>query len=189
MGLYKINRLKQLVFLLSAVLCTQIVNAQKYSTKSGKLSFEASVPLFEDVNATDNKNVTVLDSSNGSIASVSSVSNFKFTVKLMEEHFNESYAETAKYPKTSFKGKILNFKLSELSANAKNYTIQGTLNFHGVDKEIKSTATISLSDGKIHIKGKFKAKPADFKVKIPKMMTKKIAEEVEVAYQFTLSKQ
>ncbi len=181
--------MKKILFLLTAALCTQFMFAQKYSTKSGKLAFEASVPLFEDVNAKDSNNVTVLDAATGSIASVSSVSNFKFTVKLMEEHFNESYAETAKYPKTTFKGKILNFKLGDLSSAPKKYTIEGTLNFHGTDKAVKSVATVSLKDGKTIITGSFKARPADYKVTIPKMMTKKIAEEVDVTYNFTLVKQ
>jgi len=181
--------MKKVLLLLTAALCTQVACAQKYSTKNGKLAFEASVPLFEDVNAKDSNNVTVLDAGTGSIASVSSVSNFKFTVKLMEEHFNESYAETAKYPKTTFKGKIVNFKLSDLTSTAKKYTIEGTLNFHGTDRPVKSVASVALKDGKITVTGSFKARPADYKVTIPKMMTKKIAEEVDVTYNFTLVKQ
>lgn len=177
------------IVILSVLLCTNVISAQKFITKKGKVAFEASVPLFEDVNAVDSNNVTVLDVSSGNIASVSNVKNFRFTVKLMEEHFNESYAETAKYPKTTFKGKIVGFKLSDLTSTPKKYTIDGTLNFHGVDRAVKSVATIEMKDGKINIEGGFKAKPADYNVTIPKMVTKKIAEEVNVSYNFNLTKQ
>lgn len=145
--------------------------------------------MFEDIHAVDKKNTTVIDAATGAIASVTVVNNFKFSVKLMEEHFNENYAESAKYPKTTFKGKIVNFKLADLSATPKKYTIKGTLSFHGVAKEVSSVASVSLKDNKIIVNGQFKVRPADYKVTIPKMVMKKIAEEVDVKYSFTLSKQ
>lgn len=172
-----------------SILFGNMALAQKYSSKTGKVTFEASVPLFEDVFAQDNNNTVILNSDTGEIASVSAVKNFHFKVKLMEEHFNESYAETAKYPKTTFKGKIQGFDKTKLSANPQKYTIQGTLNFHGVDKAVSSIATISMKDGKIYMEGGFVARPADFRVTIPKMVMKKVAENVNVEYNYTLVKQ
>ena len=172
-----------------SILFGNMALAQKYSSKTGKVTFEASVPLFEDVFAQDNNNTVILNSDTGEIASVSAVKNFHFNVKLMEEHFNESYAETAKYPKTTFKGKIQGFDKTKLSANPQKYTIQGTLNFHGVDKAVSSIATISMKDGKIYMEGGFVARPADFRVTIPKMVMKKVAENVNVEYNYTLVKQ
>ena len=172
-----------------SVLFGNMVLAQKYSSKTGKVTFEASVPLFEDVFAQDNNNTVILNSDTGDMASVSVVKNFHFKVKLMEEHFNESYAETSKYPKTTFKGKIQGFDKTKLSANPQKYTIQGTLNFHGVDKVVSSIATIYSKDGKIYMQGGFVARPADFQVTIPKMVMKKVAENVNVEYNYTLVKQ
>ena len=181
--------MKKTALIMFSILFGNMVLAQKYSSKTGKVTFEASVPLFEDVFAQDNSNTVILNSDTGEMASVSIVKNFKFKVKLMEEHFNESYAETAKYPKTTFKGKVLNFDKTKLTANPQKYTIQGTLNFHGVDKPVSSAATIYAKDGKIYMKGNFVAKPADFKVTIPKMVMKKVAENVNVEYNYTLAKQ
>ena len=164
-------------------------SAQKYSSKTGKVTFEASVPLFEDIYARDDNNIVVFNADNGEMASVSSIKNFHFKTKLMEEHFNESYAETAKYPKTTFKGKIVNFDSTKLTANPQKYTIQGTLNFHGVDKAVTSTASVYAKDGKVYMQGGFVVKPADYKVTIPKMVTKKIAENVNVEYNYILTKQ
>lgn len=163
-------------------------SAQKYSSKSGKLTFEASVPLFDDIYAQDDNNLVILDADTGEMASVSVVKNFHFKTKLMEEHFNESYAESAKFPKTTFKGKIIGFDKSKLTASPQKYTVQGTLNFHGVDKAITSAATLYAKDGKIYMQGSFVAKPADYKVTIPKVVTKKIAENVNVEYNYILIK-
>ncbi|WP_185289404.1 YceI family protein [Chryseobacterium lactis] len=164
-------------------------SAQKYSSKTGKVTFEASVPLFDDIYAQDDNNLVVMNADNGEIASVSVVKNFHFKTKLMEEHFNESYAETAKYPKTTFKGKIVNFDKTKLTASPQKYTVQGTLNFHGVDKAVSSAATLYAKDGKIYMQGGFVARPADYKVTIPKMVTKKIAENVNIDYNYVLIKQ
>lgn len=181
--------MKNLLLAAVTLLCSNVLFSQKYSSKTGQVTFEASVPLFEDINARDNNNVVILNADTGEMASVSVVKNYKFTVKLMEEHFNENYAESEKYPKTTFRGKILNFDQSKLTSSPQKYTIQGTLNFHGVDKAISSAATIYSKDGKIYLQGNFIARPADFKVTIPKVVTKKIAENVNVKYDYTLIRQ
>lgn len=188
-GKLKKSTMKKLALLSVLLLSAGYASAQKYSSKTGKVSFEASVPLFEDIYAKDDNNVVVLNADTGDMASVSSVKNFHFKTKLMEEHFNESYAETAKYPKTTFKGKIVNFDKTKLTASPQKYTVQGTLNFHGVDKAVSSTATIYAKDGKIYMQGGFVAKPADYKVTIPKMVTKKVAENVNIEYNYVMMKQ
>ncbi|MCQ9640078.1 YceI family protein [Chryseobacterium sp. WG14] len=181
--------MKKIILISASLLFTGYASAQKYSSKTGKVTFEASVPLFEDVYAQDENNLVVLNADSGEMASVSAVKNFHFKTKLMEEHFNESYAETAKYPKTTFKGKIIGFDKTKLTASPQKYTVQGSLNFHGVDKAVASTATIYTKDGKIYMQGNFVARPADYKVTIPKMVTKKIAESVNVEYNYILIKQ
>lgn len=180
--------MKKLTLFSAFLLLAGHISAQKYNSKSGKLTFEASVPLFDDIYAEDNNNLVILNADTGEMASVSVVKNFHFKTKLMEEHFNESYAESAKFPKTTFKGKIANFDKSKLTANPQKYTVQGTLNFHGVDKAISSIASIYSKDGKIYMQGSFVVRPADYKVTIPKMVTKKIAENVNVEYNYVLIK-
>lgn len=180
--------MKKLTLLSVFLLFTGYASAQKYSSKTGKLTFEASVPLFDDIYAQDDANLVILNADTGEMASVSVVKNFHFKTKLMEEHFNESYAESAKFPKTTFKGKIVGFDKSKLTGSPQKYTVQGTLNFHGVDKAITSAASMYAKDGKIYMQGNFVAKPADYKVTIPKVVTKKIAENVNVEYNYILVK-
>lgn len=181
--------MKRLVLMSAMLLLTGFASAQKYSSKTGSVTFEASVPLFEDVFAKDDNNVVILNADNGEMASVSVVKNFHFKTKLMEEHFNESYAETAKYPKATFKGKVLNFDKTKLTASPQKYTVQGTLNFHGVDKAVSSAASMYSKDGKVYMQGSFMARPVDHNVTIPKMVTKKVAENVKVEYHYVMTKQ
>lgn len=180
--------MKRLIVMSAVLFFTGLLSAQKYSSKTGSVTFEASLPLFEDVYAKDDNNIVVLNADNGEIASVSAVKNFHFKTKLMEEHFNESYAETAKYPKTTFKGKIVNFDKTKLTASPQKYNVQGTLNFHGVDKAVSSAAIIYAKDGKVYMQGGFVARPADHNVTIPKMVSKKVAENVNVQYNYVMTK-
>ncbi|SHK58600.1 YceI family protein [Chryseobacterium polytrichastri] len=180
--------MKNVVLIVASLLCGNLALAQKYSSKTGQVSFEASVLLFEDISAKDSNNLVILNADTGEIASVSMVKNYRFTVKLMEEHFNENYAESAKYPKATFTGKLANFDKAKLTASPQKYTLQGKLNFHGVDKAVTSSATIYAKDGKIYMQGGFVARPADYNVTIPKMVSKKVAENVNVKYDYILSK-
>lgn len=187
-GKLNVMNMKKSALIIVSLVLSNFALAQKYSSKTGKVTFEASVPLFEDIFAQDDNNVVVINADTGDIASVSAVKNFHFKTKLMEEHFNENYAETAKYPKSTFTGKIANFDKSKLTSSPQKYTIQGKLNFHGVENPVTSNATIYSKDGKIYVQGSFMAKAADYKVTIPKMVMKKVAETVKVEYNYVMAK-
>lgn len=163
------------------------ISAQnKYLTKTGTINFEASVPAFEEV-AAKNKSVTaILNTENGDIAALALVKGFRFKNALMEEHFNENYAESDKFPKATFKGKIKDFNLENLKSS---YTINGQLSFHGKTKAFENIA-ISISSEKdiLSIQGTFSAKASDFDIEIPKIVSNKISEDIEVTFEFELHK-
>lgn len=164
------------------------MKAQKFTTKTGSLKFEASVASFEEV-AAENKNTSaVLETSSGEIAVLALMKGFRFKVALMEEHFNENYVESDKYPKASFKGKIEDFDVSKLSSSAKVFKISGDLTLHGKTKKISSAAKISKSGDKIIIAGNFDVKPEDFAIEIPKIVSKKVADVIQVSFNLSLSK-
>lgn len=162
------------------------VNAQeKYVTKSGIINFEASVPSFEEVKAKHNS-VSAILKSNGEFASLALVKGFRFKVALMEEHFNENYAESTTYPKATFKGKLKGFKISDLSDLDKEYIVVGTVNMHGVDKSIETKAYLKKEGNFIYLITNFILKPEDFKIEIPSVVSSKIAEEINVSASFEL---
>lgn len=156
---------------------------EKYLTKKGTITFEASVPSFEEVKASNNAVTAILNTGTGDIAALALMKGFRFKNALMEEHFNENYIESDEFPKAKFKGKLNGFDLNNIQ---ESYTINGTLTLHGVSKELSVTAKVNSKDGVITISSSFNTKPADFKIKIPSIVSSKIAEDVQVALNFEL---
>ena len=158
----------------------------KLVTKTGKITFEASVPAFEEVKAKNESVTCILNPATGEIASLALMKGFRFKVALMEEHFNENYVESDKYPKATFKGKIDNFDSSKLTATAKDYTIKGKLELHGKAKDITLTAKIKKTDNGIEIDSNFTVNTDDFDIEIPSVVSKKLTKKVAVNLDFTL---
>lgn len=169
------------------VLSSGIVIAQdKMITKTGQLVFEASVPSFEEVKAKNESVSCVLNTKTGEIAALALQKGFRFKIALMEEHYNENYIESDKYPKATFKGKIENFDLSKIDKTEKSYTIQGTLELHGKSKEISINATIKKVDTGLEIKSDFVLNSDDFNIEIPSVVSKKVSKKVNVSFNFLL---
>ena len=158
----------------------------KMITKTGKITFEASVPAFEEVKAKNESVTCVLNPSTGEIASLVLVKGFRFKVALMEEHFNENYIESDTYPKAIFKGKIDNFDVSKLTAKAKEYTIKGKMEMHGKSKDMTITASIKKATDGIDIDSNFTINTDDFGIDIPSIVSKKVSKKVAVVLDVTL---
>ncbi|MGB0950334.1 MAG: YceI family protein, partial [Marinirhabdus sp.] len=136
----------------------------KYVTKTGQLAFEASVPSFEEVKASNNNVSAILNTATGEFVSLALMQGFRFKVALMEEHFNENYIESSKYPKATFKGKIENFSLEGISAKPKEHRISGTLKIHGETKKIEAPVMLSFEKGTLKLQTGFSTKPEDFNI-------------------------
>jgi polyisoprenoid-binding protein YceI len=111
--------------------------------------------------------------------------NFKFKNALMEEHFNENYMETEKFPNSTFKGKI-NEPVDLTKDGETKVTVTGKMEIHGVTKDETYNGTITKSGNDIVIKTKFKIKLADYNIKVPSLYVKNIAEVVDVDVMSTL---
>jgi hypothetical protein len=110
---------------------------------------------------------------------------FKFPNKLMQEHFNEKYMESEKYPASSFRGNVQeDIDLKVLGTY--KVTVKGKLTIHGVTQERTITGTINVNEGSITLESNFKVKNADHKIEIPKLVITKIAEELDVKVLATL---
>jgi hypothetical protein len=151
----------------------------KFIAKNAYISFYSSTPM-EDIFGESNEAVTILDSENGEIIFQGIMTTFHFKRALMEEHFNENYMESTKFPKTKFKGKIEGFTKDMLKAPVANIKITGVLNVHGVDKTITVPGTLGLQDGKLVAGSKFKVIPEDYGITIPSLVRDKIGKEMEV---------
>jgi len=178
--------MKKIAFLALAALLSFAPFQEKKITKTGSITIEASVPSFEEVKGKNSAVTCVLNTTNGEIAALALMKGFRFKVALMEEHFNENYVESSKYPKATFKGKIENFDITKLSTTSKNYIIKGKLELHGKTKEITSTAEIKKIGSDIEIKTNFPVNVSDFDIAIPSVVSKKVAKKVAIDCNFLL---
>jgi len=166
------------ILLLLLVANTSIAQ-NKYLTKSGKITFFSSSPM-EDIKAENNQVLSIIDTSNGNMAISILMKSFHFEKALMQEHFNENYVESDKFPKATFKGKITDF---ESLSTLEKISIAGTITIHGVSKQITIQAAVKKTDDLISLKGDFLVKVADFNIEIPSVVAKNIAKEIKVSFE------
>lgn len=170
---------KLLITLIFAMLANTAL-PQIYSCKNGDASFFSEAPL-ENIEAVSRSMNSVLNTSTGDIVFIVPMTSFKFQKALMQEHFNEKYVESDKYPNGTFKGKI-NEKIDWTNNAEQEITATGTLTVHGVDVPHTEKGKLTIKDGAISIAGSFKVKVADHKIEIPKIVIQNIAEVVDVKY-------
>jgi hypothetical protein len=184
----KNNKMKNLNLFIALLLIVSTGFSQnKKITKTGIITFEASVPAFEEVKATNKTVSCILNTQTGEIASLALVKGFRFKVALMEEHFNDNYIESNRFPKAIFKGSIIDFNLNTLNNNApKIYDLTGTLQLHGKIKEINTKITLQKNGDNIQVNCEFIVKPSDFNITIPKVVSKKVAESVNIRIDYLL---
>ncbi|WP_420318690.1 YceI family protein [Ekhidna sp.] len=167
-----IKKLLFLGFLLSCLLGF----SQRYKSTNTYIKFFSDAPM-EDIEAINENASSLVDLSNMAIVIVVPIKSFSFEKKLMEEHFNENYLESEKFPKAIFKGKLVNWDGSNGITNA---TAEGTLEMHGVTKDITIEGELDFNGAELKLSTVFPIKLKDYKIKIPKAVFYNIAEEVEV---------
>ena len=165
---------------LAVTICQPAASQAKYIDRTGKASFFSSAPL-EDIDAHTDQVVSVLDINTGDIAASVLMRSFRFRKSLMQEHFNENYIESHKYPKASFRGRVLNIAEIDLKQEG-NYTIDiaGDITLHGVTRPLSIEANAVVTGGRIQAKVVFPLTVKDFDIQIPRLVMQNIAEVVDV---------
>ncbi|TDD96977.1 YceI family protein [Flavobacterium cellulosilyticum] len=176
----------KLIIATICLLAGNIIFSQKLMTRKGEVKFEASMAAFEEIAGTNNTASCILDESTADFAALVLIKAFKFKSPLMEEHFNENYMESSKFPKASFKGKIAGFDVKKLSVTKSTYDLEGDITIHGVTKKIKTKLNLSQNGDKIIATSVIFVKPQDYKIEIPNLVKDKIAENVKISMSFTL---
>ena len=173
--------MKKVMFGFVALMMTMSVSAQKFFTKDGNLAFDANSPL-EKIEGKNNKGTLVIDASTGKLESAVLIKGFHFRVALMEEHFNENYMESGKFPKATFGGDIANFSSVNLKKDGSYpVTVKGNLTMHGVTKPVEAQGNLTVKNGAItNAQAAFKVLLADFNISIPSAVKDKIAKEAKI---------
>lgn len=162
------------------LLSTQMLQAQNYFTKNGKISFFSKTSM-ENIDAVNNQAVSVVNTKTGDMAFSVLVNGFLFKKALMQEHFNENYMESGKYPKATFKGAVTDIsKLNLAKDGSYAVSVTGDLSMHGVTNKVTVPATFVVKNGKLSGNTTFTVKLADYNISVPKVVENNIAKTIEI---------
>lgn len=173
--------MKKFLFLFTLALIFDTISAQtKYFTKEGKVNFLSKTSM-EKIEGFNTKATSVIDLTTSAIEWGVLIKAFKFEKALMQEHFNENYMESAKYPKAIFKGKITNIGAVNFAKDGEyTATISGNLEMHGVTKPVTTKAKFVVKAGKIIGTSTIKVLLSDYNIVIPSVVKDNIAKEVDI---------
>jgi hypothetical protein len=163
----------------------QVTQAQKLITKTGHIWFYSKTPL-EEIEAHNRQVVSTLDPATGDMVFMLLIKSFEFKRALMQEHFNENYMESDKYPKASFKGKITNLdKINFKKDGVYNTEVSGDMTVHNVTKPLTAKGTLEVKGGTVIANSKFLTTAHDWDIEIPSVVEDKIAKQIEVTIEST----
>lgn len=156
-----------------------------YATTSGQTSFYSATP-GEDINALNKKTQVMLNTTTGEITVLMNMRDFDFPNELMEKHFNETYLESARYPKATFKGK-LDRAVDLTKQGRSDLSATGTFTVHGVSQPRTLKGTLTVRDGSLLLDTDFEVALTDHQIKIPKIVFVKIVQLIQVKTSYALT--
>lgn len=172
--------MKKLLFLL-VMIYGSVVQAQTLVTRNGYIGFFSKTPL-ENIKAESSQAMAAIDPVKKTLAFAVLIKGFLFEKALMQEHFNENYIESDKFPKATFSGTFAPaVDLSKPGTYA--VMVSGPLTLHGVTKNIEVPGTFVVQEGSFTSKASFNLKPQDFNIQIPALVREKIAQQISVSVQ------
>ena len=168
-----------LLFIL--VVSVQLITAQKkYICKEAKISFYSKASL-EDIESHNTKALSAFDPSTGQIEFSVLMKGFEFQKAKMQEHFNEDYIESDKYPKAVFSGVIKNAGDLKLDKDGVyKAQVSGSLTLHGVTKPQNADAVFTVKNNVISAVSDFTVAVADYNIKIPSLVADKVSKTVTI---------
>lgn len=176
--------MKRLLFVLLLLLAQPIFAQGRLSATSGEVRLNASTPL-EDINAVNTQISAALDASTGEIAVLLLIREFEFRKRLMQEHFNENYMESDKYPRATIKG-TLGATLQLADGASETFNLSGALDIHGVTRDVEIPVLISRQGDNYTLSCDFIVESEAHEIEVPRMLFKKIAREVQVTVTLVL---
>ena len=181
--------MKKIATLLVIILLSaSFANAQKFMTKGGTIKFSSETPM-EKIEGTNRQVNSALNFTTGDFVFKVLIRGFEFEKALMQEHFNENYMESEKFPSSEFKGKITNLKDVNLTKDGVyKVLVEGDLTIHGITNKVKVNGTLEVNAAKVIGKASFEVTPKDYNIAIPKAVIKNISEAIKVDVNVSLDK-
>lgn len=181
MALNKLMIILALIPLLAAAGSLGHISAQPAITqKSGSISFFSSTPV-EDIKAENTSFTSSINPSDSSVVFRVPITGFQFRKRLMQQHFNEQYMESNKFPVATFRGKLAQpVPPYEGSLVTFRTRVTGDLTIRDITRRIDQEVVITRASNEMDTLAEFIVRPADFGIRIPRIMIKNIAEEIKV---------
>ena len=182
--------MKKIILLLSIILFAKITDAQIYYTNTGQAFFDAGTGV-EDISATNKSTTSAFNATNGQVQFKILVKGFEFWSQLMQDHFNENYMESDKFPNATFKGNVTNMdKVNIKKDGTYPVSVKGTLEMHGVKKEIETKGTFKVVGETIQASSEFIIVMDDYKIAIPSVVKDKLSKtaKVKINCNYTIKK-
>ena len=167
------------IFLLTLLAIGFQSKAQLFMTTNGEVSIFSKTPM-ENIDAVNKSVSSIINTATNEVAVQMRITNFVFPNKLMQEHFNENYLESEKFPSATFKGKIKE-TVDLTVAGTYPITASGSATIHGVTRPIELKGSIVSTGTNLALTCAFEVKLVDYKVDIPKIVFAKIAEVIKVS--------
>lgn len=180
--------MKNLLIVLWIISVTVTAHAQsRYMTREGKVAFYSDAPL-EKIEARNSKAAGVFETAGGNFQVIVLMKAFMFEKDLMQQHFNENYVESDKYPKATFKGVIDNLSEVDFGKDGEYaVTVSGKMELHGVTRDVKAKGKLKVEGSTVTATSEFMLRPEDYDIKIPKLVRDKIAKEVKVVVEMKMN--
>jgi hypothetical protein len=160
------------------------VNAQTvFISDKSEVSFYSYAPL-EDIKAESKQLNGMINTVTGDVAFMIPMRSFHFAKALMEEHFNEKFIESEKYPQTTFKGKVTE-PIDLTKTDVQHLTVTGEMNIHGQSKNIKEKGELIAGKDQLTLTSEFYVALKDYNITIPSLLLKNIADSVLVKLKVT----
>lgn len=170
--------MKTIIAFFLAVMISHSSFGQVYMTRSAHISFFSVTPM-ENIKAVNDQAYAVIDAGKKNIAFTLLIKSFQFEKELMQQHFNENYIESDKYPKASFSGSFTG-DVNTATDGTYNVTVKGNLTIHNVTKSVEAPATLEVKSGHLIGKTQLKVKAEDYNISIPALVREKIAKEITI---------
>jgi polyisoprenoid-binding protein YceI len=152
---------------------------KKFSAESGEIRFTSNAQL-EVIQASSSQLKGIIDSSSNQFAFRVNIVSFQgFNSSLQRDHFNENYLETEKYPTASFTGKIIE-QIDWSVDGTYDVRAKGELEIHGQKQTRIIKSKVTIRHGKLDIESAFVVPLADHNISIPRIVSQKIATEIEI---------
>lgn len=180
--------MKKSTLVLAMVFAAGAVFAQKKTTTSATVAFDATTPKDALPKAENKTVIGSVDFTTGDVAFEANVKNFNFSNPKIQEHFNAAnWMNSDQFPKFTYTGKIDKVNKVKLNKDGVYKTkVTGTMTIKGVSKPVEANGTATVAGGKVTVNAELKIKLEDFGITGQPIDGGKVAKEpiVTVSAQF-----